>query len=156
MGVHPRREPEIPPSPEIPQAAPEKRRRLEDRVDPNESVISSRASFKGKISTQTGARISGELLGNIDSQGLVWVEETGKIKGNIHSPYVILEGELEGDISSARHVEIRAKARMRGNIETELLAVEDGCVLEGRVDMPNSEAKSVKFAEKRNPDSGRT
>jgi cytoskeletal protein CcmA (bactofilin family) len=142
--------------PQTPQAAPEKHRRLEDRTDPNESVISSQSTFKGEISTQTGARISGELLGNIDSQGLVWVGETGKIKGNVHSPYVILEGELEGDIRSARHVEVRAKAKMRGNIETELLAVADGCVIEGRVNMPSPEAKPVKFSEKRHPDPGRT
>jgi cytoskeletal protein CcmA (bactofilin family) len=153
MGSSAPRETENLASSQAPQAVPEKHRRLEDRIDANQSVISSQSSFKGEISTGSGARISGELLGNIDSQGLVWVGETGKIKGNIHSPYVILEGELEGDILAARHVEVRAKAKMRGNIETELLAVADGCVIEGRINMQNPDAKPLKFSEKRHPDS---
>jgi len=144
------RGPQKPVSPEIPQPPPERQRRLEDRSDPAESLISAGSSFKGEISGRAGARISGELLGNIRSEGLVRVEETGKVKGKIDSPYVILEGELEGDIRSARHVELRSRAKMRGNIKTALLAIADHCSFEGQIDMANPEDQPVKFTEKRN------
>jgi cytoskeletal protein CcmA (bactofilin family) len=143
---------EIPVAPAAPRPLPEKRRRLEDRLDPEESHISAGSSFKGEISGRAGARIAGELLGNIRSEGLVRVEESGKVKGKIESPYVILEGELEGDIISARHVELRSRAKMRGNIKTALLAIADGSYFQGQIDMANPEDQPLKFTEKRNPD----
>ena len=140
-----------PVSPEIPQPLPEQHRRLEDRLGPDESLISAGSSFQGEISGRAGLRIEGELRGNIRSEGLVRLVESGKVKGNIESPYVILEGELEGDIRSAQHVELRSRAKMRGNVKTALLAVAEGCIFEGEIDMANPEDLPVKFTEKRNP-----
>jgi len=145
---------EIPAAPPAPQRPPEHRRRMEDRLGPDESLISARSSFRGEISGRAGVRIEGEFLGNIRSEGLVRLAESGKVKGNIESPYVILEGELEGDIRTAQHVELRSRAKMRGNIKTAILAIADGCVFEGQIDMPSPEAQPLKFAEKRSPESG--
>jgi cytoskeletal protein CcmA (bactofilin family) len=135
-----------------PQVQTEKFRRLEDRVDPNESVISAHSSFKGEISGQAGAYILGSFEGDIHSEGMVRAGKTAKIKGNIHSPYVILEGDLEGDICSARQVELRTRAKMRGSIETEMLAIADGCFFEGQIRMATPEAQPVRFTERRHPE----
>jgi len=137
---------------EAAQAQTEKYRRLEDRVDPNESVVSAQSSFKGEISGQAGAHILGSFEGDVHSEGLVRAGKTAKIKGNIRSAYVILEGDLEGDIGSARQVELRTKAKMRGNIETEMLAIADGCFFEGQIRMTTPEAQPVRFKERRHPE----
>jgi cytoskeletal protein CcmA (bactofilin family) len=143
---------ENPMSPDLSQLQAEKFRRLEDRVDPSESVISAQSSFKGEISGQAGVHILGNLEGDVRSEALVRSAKTAKIKGNIHSPYVIHEGDLEGDICSARQVELRANARMRGNIETEMLAIADGCFFEGQIRMVTPEAQPVRFTERRHPE----
>jgi cytoskeletal protein CcmA (bactofilin family) len=124
-------------------------RRLKDRVDPNESVIAARSSFVGGISGQAGAHILGSFEGDIQSEALVRVGKSARIKGNIRSPYIILEGELEGDIRCARQVELRTEAKMRGNIETERLAIADGCFFEGQIRMANPEDQPVRFTERR-------
>jgi cytoskeletal protein CcmA (bactofilin family) len=147
--------PERPASSETPQADAKQFRRLEDRSGPDDAVVSAQSSFKGEISGRAGARIAGEMQGDIRCEGLVWVEETAKVKGNIFCAYVILEGELEGNIGPALHVELRTKARMRGNIQTKLLAIADGSYFEGQVNMPTPEAQPVRFAEKRQPKPGR-
>jgi cytoskeletal protein CcmA (bactofilin family) len=134
------------------QAQTEKYRRLEDRVDPNESVISAQSTFKGEIRGQAGAHILGSLEGDIHAEGMVRAGKTAKIKGNIHCPYIILEGELEGDIYSARQVELRTRAKMRGNIETEMLAIADGCFFEGQIRMASPEAQPIRFKERRHPE----
>jgi cytoskeletal protein CcmA (bactofilin family) len=145
--------PESPSAPETPPAQTKHVRRLEDRLDPDDSVVSAQSYFKGEISGRAGVRVAGEVQGDIRSEGLVWVEETGKVKGDIHCAYMILEGELEGNIGPALHVELRGRARMRGNIKTELLAMADGAFFDGQVDMPTPEAEPVRFAEKRQPGS---
>jgi cytoskeletal protein CcmA (bactofilin family) len=140
---------------EAPLAHPKHFRRLEDRSGPDDSVVSAQSSFKGEISGRAGVRVAGEVQGDIRSEGLVWVEETGKVKGNIFCAYVILEGELEGNVGPALHVELRTKARMRGNIQTKLLAIADGSFFDGQVNMPTPEAQPVRFSEKRQPGTGR-
>jgi cytoskeletal protein CcmA (bactofilin family) len=140
---------EIPVAPQAPLPPPGQLRRLEDKSDSAESVISAGSSFKGEIRGRAGVRILGEIVGNIRCEGLVRVEEAGKVKGKIESPYVILGGELEGDIFSAQHVELRSTAKMRGNIKTALLAIAEGCFIEGQIEMGSPEDQPLKFAEKR-------
>jgi len=147
--------PERPVSSDTPQAAMKQFRRLEDRSGPDDAFVSAQSSFKGELSGRAGARVAGEMQGDIRCDGLVWVEETAKMKGDIFSAYVILEGELEGNIGPALHVELRAKAKMRGNIQTKLMAIDDGAFFEGQVNMPTPEAQPVRFAERRQPKPGR-
>lgn len=141
--------PEQPAPPEAPPAETKKSRRLEDRSAPDDSVISGQSSFKGEINSRSGVRVVGEMRGDIRCEGLVRIEETGKMTGHIFSAYVILEGELQGDIGPAHHVELRTKARMRGNIHTKLLAIADGSQFEGGINMPAPESRHERFAEKR-------
>ena len=141
--------PEVPAPTETPPAPAKQFRRLEDRTAPGDSVVSAQSSFRGEISGQAGVRVAGEMQGDIRCEGLVWVEETAKMKGNIFSSYVILGGELEGDIGPSFHVELRTRARMQGNIQTKLLAIADGSHFEGRINMSAPDARRERFAEKR-------
>ena len=127
----------------------DKKRRLEDRGGGVESVIAAGTKFKGTMSGQAGARISGSLEGDIGSEQLVWVEKKGRVDGNIRSPFVIVEGELYGNIESAEHVELRTEGRVTGNIETVIIAVAEGCVFNGEIQMRRKEGKSISFVERR-------
>ena len=126
-------------------------RRVVDRASDDDSRIASGSVLKGEITGREGIRIFGRLEGNPGSDGLVRVYEQGSVHGNIHAPYVVLEGELKGNIIAAKHVELRSPARMNGRIETEILAVAEGCILEGKVDMLKADAQPVHFKEKRQP-----
>ncbi len=126
-------------------------RRMVDRASDDDSLIAAGSVFKGEITGKEGIRIHGRLEGNPSSEGLVRVYELGSVHGNIRAPYVVLEGELKGNIISAKQVELRSPARMNGRIETDLLAVAEGCILEGKVDMLKADAQPIHFKEKRQP-----
>jgi cytoskeletal protein CcmA (bactofilin family) len=123
--------------------------RIVDRASDDDSRVAAGSVFTGEISGKEGIRILGRLEGNPRSEGLVRVYEKGSVHGNIHAPYVVLEGELQGNIISAKQVELRSPARMNGRIETDLLAVAEGCILEGKVDMLKKDAQPIHFKEKR-------
>jgi len=127
----------------------DKKKRLEDRAGGVESVIAAGTKFKGTITGQAGARISGSLEGDISSQQLVWVEKKGRVDGNIRSPFVIVEGELYGNIESAEHVELRTEGRVTGNIDTVIIAMAEGCVFNGEIQMRGKDGKSVSYVERR-------
>jgi len=127
----------------------DKNRRLEDKAEGEASIIAAGTTFKGTISGQAGARISGTLEGDINSGQLVWVEKKGRVDGNIRSPFVIVEGDLKGNIESAEHVEVRTEGRVNGNIDTVIIAMAEGCVFNGEIQMRGKEAKSITFVERR-------
>ncbi len=125
------------------------KRRLEDRVDPEESTVAPGTKFTGTITGNEGISVSGQLKGNVQSEGLVWIRKGGKIEGNIKSSSVIIEGELKGDINSPEQVELRSEAHVVGNIQTSKIAIAEGSFFQGEILMPRKEDKPIRFVEKR-------
>ena len=128
---------------------PNKTRRLEDRVPDTRSVIAPGTSFKGNISGPHGVFVAGNLEGDIKSGQMVWIAESGEVRGSIQAPYVIVEGRLRGNIRSAQHVELRESSVMNGDIETLQLAVAEGSVYQGKVVMSGGQNQATPFKEKR-------
>ncbi len=131
----------------------EKKRRLEDKIGPIETVIAPNTKFKGKIKGEDNIRIAGRFEGDVKCDQLVRIEKGGKLSGSIVSTYVIIEGELKGNIDSAEHVEIRIDGRVIGNINTSQIAIAEGSFIQGEIRMPEKENKPYSFVEKR--DSGK-
>ncbi len=125
------------------------KRRLEDKVDPEESSVAPGTRFTGTISGTEGVRISGHLKGNVKSEGLVRIQKGGKIEGNIQSRSVIIEGKLKGNINSPEQVELRSEAHVTGNIQTSKIAIAEGSFFQGEIIMPRKEDKPIMFVEKR-------
>ena len=126
-----------------------KKRRLEDKIGSEESVISASTQFKGEISGIESVRIAGQIEGDIKSDRLVWIQRGGHIKGDIDSRHVIIEGKLTGNITGAEHVEIRAEAQATGNIQTNKIAMAEGSLFKGEIHMPRKVDKPTHFVEKR-------
>ena len=126
-----------------------KKRRVEDKVEPEESIVAPDSKFVGNISGTEGVRVSGYLKGNIQSKGLVWIQRGGKIDGNINSRYAIIEGELNGHTNALEHVELRTEAHVMGNIQTAKIAIAEGSFFRGEIQMPSKEDKPIRFVEKR-------
>lgn len=126
-----------------------KKRRLEDKVGPTQSIVAPSTKFKGSINGPDSVRISGQFEGDIYIERLVRLAKGGSIDGTIRAPYVIIEGELNGNIESAEHVEIRNDARMVGNINSAKIAIAEGSYFQGEIKMPRKEDEPIIFVEKR-------
>jgi cytoskeletal protein CcmA (bactofilin family) len=104
---------------------------LKEQVGPAVTVIAPGTEIKGEIRGQDTLRISGYLEGNINCKRMVWIDQSGKIDGNIHARRVINEGEINGNIDSAERVEIRSNGRMIGNINAAKIMIAQGCLFDG-------------------------
>lgn len=127
----------------------QEKRRLEDKVQPNYSIIASQSSFLGNIKGKDDFLISGRLEGNVNCKGMVRLSPGSQIQGDIDGKYVIIEGELNGNIKKAVQVEIRESGHIKGNITTEKLAIAEGSFFQGKINMPQKEDKITHFVEKR-------
>jgi cytoskeletal protein CcmA (bactofilin family) len=126
-----------------------KKRRLEDKLGNDESVVAASTQLKGTLSGSESVRIAGKIEGDVKSDRLIWIEKGGNIKGEIDSRDVIIEGTLEGNIQGAQRVEIRAEARVTGNIQTQRIAMAEGSYFEGEINMPGNVDRPTQFVEKR-------
>jgi len=126
-----------------------KKRRLEDKIGSDESILAASTQFKGTISGIESIRIAGQLEGNVKSDRLVWIQKSGNMKGDINAQHVIIEGKLTGNVKDAEQVEIRAEAHVTGNIQTHKIAMAEGSFFKGEIHMPQEVDKPISFVEKR-------
>ncbi len=123
-------------------------RRIEDKVQHTQSVIAPDTSFKGNINGRDDLIVSGKIEGDIQSNGMVKVNKSGSVQGNITGRFIVFAGKLDGDIKKAEQVEIQPTARINGNITTSRLAIAEGSFLQGKIHMPQKQ-EPHRFVDKR-------
>jgi cytoskeletal protein CcmA (bactofilin family) len=99
------------------------------------AFIDQGSSFEGKLSFKDTVRIDGHFSGQITSENTLVVGETGVIEADIHSQTVIVSGTIHGNLVAAKRVVMHKSARVDGDVETPSLVMEEGAVLNGKLNM---------------------
>ena len=123
-------------------------RRTLDKVGQISTVVGVNSSFKGTFSGADSYVICGDVEGNCHIDGPVVMEKGSYWKGDIHAETVIIGGELYGDAHATRKLEVASTGRVSGNLRSPSIAIAEGAVIEGDVDMVG-EAEIKRFTEKR-------
>jgi cytoskeletal protein CcmA (bactofilin family) len=95
-------------------------------------VLAAGASFTGLLHVHGGARIDGEVDGEIVASDTVWIGESGRVRARIDAPRIVVAGQLEGEIRATARIELRATARVRGALRAPRLVLAEGAFFEGR------------------------
>lgn len=114
------------------------------KIDPTEDRIAtsiSRASTnEGNMKTPDGIKIDGTLVGNITivnaegyehKHGTVFVNETGKVVGNITGKRVVIAGEVRGNVISSTQLIIAPTGKVFGDLNYHQLIVLENAEHEG-------------------------
>ncbi len=99
------------------------------------TIISEESCLKGEIHSQRSIRIEGELEGEINSQGEIYIGQNSKIKGNLYGKNVIVSGEVIGNIEAIKGLQIQETGKVYGNITGDKLIIEEGGIYKGKVNM---------------------
>jgi cytoskeletal protein CcmA (bactofilin family) len=105
------------------------------------AFIDQGSCFEGKLKFKDTVRIDGQFAGEITSENTLVVGETGLIEADIHSQTVIVSGTIHGNVWAAKRVVLHKTARVDGDVETPSLVMEEGAVLNGKLDMAAAGAK---------------
>ena len=124
------------------------KRRLEDQFGTQYTKIIEDVEMEDSLNTNDSVLIGGNLKGQINSSGVVWILKDAKIDGNISANGLIVEGYVHGNVQCTGNAELRPGARVKGDIGCASLALSRGCALEGKVKM--LEGKLHTFVAKRN------
>lgn len=111
------------------KAAPQK------RID---SLIGAGTVVRGDVVFTGGLRIDGHVEGNVvtaDGQsGTLVVSEQAQVDGRITVSHVVVNGAVNGPIVARDYLELQSKARVSGDVTYRTLDMQQGAVVEGRLD----------------------
>ncbi|MGW8314526.1 MAG: bactofilin family protein [Bacteroidales bacterium] len=99
------------------------------------NMISVGTTIEGSISSSENIRFDGNLVGNLNTRGKVFVGQTGKINGEIRCKNCEVEGVVDGKVVVEELLSLRSMSKLYGEIKTGKLAIEPGAVFTGKCDM---------------------
>ncbi len=100
---------------------------IDDRI---RVAVGHNINISGKLAFTGPARIDGQFRGEISSNDLVVISETGAVDARVRTPRILIFGEFHGEVMGAKAVIIGPSARVRGRVETEKLTVNEGARIE--------------------------
>ena len=99
------------------------------------SLLDRELSIIGDLGTGGSLRIDGELTGSIRRADTVVIGVGARMTGDISAREVIIGGAITGDIFASERVELQPTAIVTGSIITQVVLVQEGGVVNGRIDM---------------------
>ncbi len=92
------------------------------------------ARLEGTLTFQDAFRIDGHFKGTIVSQGELVVGDRAVIEGEIRVGRLAVSGQIHGLVHASQRLEVHAGARIMAEIHAPVLVVEEGGLIQGRVD----------------------
>jgi len=103
---------------------------------PEATRITQAISIHGEISGRQDLFIDGELQGSIClPESRVTVGTNGRLKADVEAAEIVVEGHVNGNLTAGARVVLRRSGRVYGSVFAPRIAIEEGAVLNGQVDM---------------------
>lgn len=129
------------PGPEPPAAAPlpVETPRVEPPV-PRAPAAATRIGpalqIRGEIRGGEDVLIEGDVQGSVNlNNASVTVGRQGRVRADIDAREIIVQGRVEGALTAKERVRIGASGVLHGDVRTARIAIEDGAILQGAVDI---------------------
>jgi cytoskeletal protein CcmA (bactofilin family) len=97
------------------------------------TIITAATIITGEIQGQGDLNLEGQLTGNIEIGGLLFVGKAGSFKGEATAENMIIEGRVEGQIKATVKIEIRSSGYIQGNIFCQQIVIAEGAFLDGKI-----------------------
>ena len=93
------------------------------------SFIAAGCELEGNFTFSGPLTVAGEMKGTIRSEGLIMIEERGRLEGNVEAPVIIVHGAIAGDIRATESLEIWSGAKVEGKVVARSIRVDQGSLL---------------------------
>lgn len=116
-------------------------------IDQFSSLISGNVSMVGDLEFEEGLKVSGVFKGNIShkpgTHSLLALSAEGRIEGNVSSYDALIDGTIVGDLVVEHLLELHSNARVCGSISYRQLSMENGAVVDGKLNRLGDEETKV-------------
>jgi len=102
-----------------------------DKADSVGTIISEDCRFDGNIQLESSIRIDGNVVGDVVTEGDVYIGDKGACIGNLSARNLYVCGIIKGDVVAKARIELSSKAKLRGNATMGNLVMEEGAEFMG-------------------------
>jgi cytoskeletal protein CcmA (bactofilin family) len=99
------------------------------------TVLGNTTRLFGKLAFTDSLKINGYFEGEIESSGILFVEEGAHVAADIKAEVVIIAGRVEGNIVAQDKVEMLETCHLVGDVKTRKLRIADGVSFNGKCEM---------------------
>jgi cytoskeletal protein CcmA (bactofilin family) len=97
------------------------------------------------LKSKNSVQINGTFYGDMEVEASVVVTESGYVKGNIYSDFLLVAGRIEGNVHISGQLHLTKTARINGDINTGSIVIDEGGNIEGKCSMNNSQNTNKKI-----------
>ena len=102
-----------------------------------DTLIGPQVTLHGDLVFSGGLYVEGRVHGRIvaeeGTKAVLIVAEQGRSEGEVQVPVVVINGELHGDVHASERVELTPSARVNGNVHYQVVEMNAGAQLNGRL-----------------------
>jgi len=89
-------------------------------------------TVNGEIVSKGTIRIEGTVVGRVQSDDTIVVQESGRLKADLLAGQVIISGEVRANVSAQERVEITSTGKLLGDITAPRVSLAEGALFEGQ------------------------
>jgi cytoskeletal protein CcmA (bactofilin family) len=110
--------------------------------------------FKGDLSGEEDLEIEGRVEGQVHLPNhQLTIGAHGRVAAHVQAKLVVVVGHVAGDVIASERVEVQATGVVDGDIHSPRLLIQEGAVVNGKIEMgggkPKSEAPSEGEAQRK-------
>ncbi len=103
-----------------------------------DALIGNQVVIRGDVEFSGGLYVEGRIHGKVIAQegasgATLTVAEHGVIEGEIRAQVVVISGRMDGDVHATEKVELTPSARVNGNVHYQVVEMNAGAQLNGRL-----------------------
>lgn len=103
------------------------------------SIIGPDLEINGDINIKGDLLIYGQVVGNINCDGLVTTMKGSIVNGSIATKFADISGKIEGNLEAKNKVSLSSTASLSGDLLASIIVIEEGAKFNGLCKM-NSES----------------
>lgn len=105
--------------------------------------ISAETIITGDIQTKSNLRVDGQIKGDINASGNVYIGNNAKVEGNVSGMDIQIVGMVNGKINATGELMIYSSGKLNGEIKATGIRVEKGTKYEGMISIGATNQEEV-------------
>lgn len=101
-----------------------------------DTLVGHNTKISGDLQFEGGLHVDGLIQGSVNASEIgsrLSISERGCVEGEVHVPVLMLNGVIRGDVHVTERVELGAKARVEGDVYYNLIRMESGATVNGKL-----------------------
>lgn len=110
------------------------------------SILGASCHFQGRMICKGVSRIGGIVQGELQSEGLLIIEDGARVEGLVEADEIVVQGKVEGKTVVSKRIEFTSTGKFTGELFAPRLFVTEGAKINGQLTMKEESHESTRDA----------